>query len=331
MTIKEIAKLAGVSSAAVSRYMNGGYISDEKKAQIQKVIQETGYRPSIQARMLRTKKACLIGVIVPKINSESISRVTAGIGQVLAARGYQMLLAITDNNPEKELEYADLFESYPVDGIILIGTIITAKHKKLFKNIKVPLVVIGQQVREVSCIYHDDYSAAKEMAAYAASQSKKEIGYIGVLKEDKAAGAARFNGFSDGLKMCGRAFKETCCAQADFTTESGYESAKALLERENDIDIICCATDTIASGVLRAVSEYENDGGRHVEVTGFGDNHILKAVSGGITTVHFAYMTSGIKGAELLLEMVENKSSVAVQIKLGYALVRNNEGTAADL
>ena len=74
MTIKEIAKLAGVSSAAVSRYLNGGYVSDEKKEQIKKVIDATGYQPSAQARMLRTKKACLIGVVVPKINSESISR-----------------------------------------------------------------------------------------------------------------------------------------------------------------------------------------------------------------------------------------------------------------
>ena len=78
MTIKEIAKLAGVSSAAVSRYLNGGYVSDEKKEQIKKVIEETGYQPSAQARMLRTKKACLIGVVVPKINSESISRITSG-------------------------------------------------------------------------------------------------------------------------------------------------------------------------------------------------------------------------------------------------------------
>ena len=73
MTIKEIAQLAGVSSAAVSRYLNGGYVSEEKKEQIRKVIEETGYQPSAQARMLRTKKASLVGVVVPKINSESIS------------------------------------------------------------------------------------------------------------------------------------------------------------------------------------------------------------------------------------------------------------------
>lgn len=322
MTIKEIAKLAGVSSAAVSRYLNGGYISDEKKAMIQKVIEETGYRPSAQARMLRTKKACLIGVIVPKINSESISRVTAGIGQILASRGYQMLLAITDNEPEKELEYADLFENYPVDGIILIGTVITPLHKKMLKNAKVPIVVIGQQVREASCIYHDDYCAAREMGQFAAAESSGEIAYIGVTQDDKAAGSSRKSGFISGLKAAGRDFNDDYYRQAEFTTESGYEQTADLLNNQNDIDIICCATDTIAAGALAAVSEYCQNGNKKIKVTGFGDNHILKAVTGGITTVHFAYKTSGIKGAELLLDMIENKETIPVQIKLGYRMIK---------
>ena len=156
MTIKEIAKLAGVSSAAVSRYLNGGYVSDEKKEQIKKVIEETGYQPSAQARMLRTKKACLIGVVVPKINSESISRITAGIEKVLSERNYQMLLAGTDNTPVKEIEYMRLFENYPVDGIILVGTMITAEHRRFLKESKVPVVVIGQHTKFANCIYHDE-------------------------------------------------------------------------------------------------------------------------------------------------------------------------------
>ena len=105
MTIKEIARLAGGSSAAVSRYLNGGYVSEEKKEQIKKVIEETGYQPSAQARILRTKRACLVGVVVPKLNSESISRVTAGIEQALSRRGYQMLLARSGNQPAKGITY----------------------------------------------------------------------------------------------------------------------------------------------------------------------------------------------------------------------------------
>lgn len=163
MTIKEIAKLAGVSSAAVSRYLNGGYVSDEKKEQIKKVIDETGYQPSAQARMLRTKKACLIGVVVPKINSESISRMRQESKKVLSERNYQMLLAGTDNTPAKEIEYMRLFENYPVDGIILVGTMIAAEYRRFLKESKVPVVVIGQHTKYANCIYHDDYGAGEAM------------------------------------------------------------------------------------------------------------------------------------------------------------------------
>ena len=72
MNINEIAKMAGVSRATVSRYLNNGYVSEEKKKVISKVIEETGYQPSSQAQMLRTKKTKLVGVILPKIDSNTI-------------------------------------------------------------------------------------------------------------------------------------------------------------------------------------------------------------------------------------------------------------------
>ena len=102
MNIAEIAKRAGVSSAAVSRYFNDGYISEEKREKIRRVVEETGYRPSVQAQTLRTKKTKMIGVIVPKVASASIGRVVEGILSVLNGRKYQMLLAVTQNDPEKD-------------------------------------------------------------------------------------------------------------------------------------------------------------------------------------------------------------------------------------
>lgn len=342
MTIKEIAKLAGVSSAAVSRYLNGGYVSDEKKEQIKKVIEETGYQPSAQARMLRTKKACLVGVVVPKINSESISRVTAGIEKVLSERNYQMLLAGTDNTPSKEIEYMRLFENYPVDGIILVGTMITAEHRRFLKESKVPVVVIGQHTKYANCIYHDDYGAGEAMGRAVAGKSKKEIAYIGVSREDKAAGAAREDGFRAGLEAAGKELKEENYKLAEFTTESGYEKVLELLNEKHDIDIISCATDTIAAGAIEAIHTYagsqipknvEDTGSRFryilentaIQVTGFGDNQLLKAVTGGIPTVHFGYKTSGIRGAELLLDVIERGENIPVEVKLGYRLAGIND------
>ena len=373
MTIKEIARLANVSSAAVSRYLNGGYISEEKRAQIKKVIEETGYHPSAQARTLRTKRASLVGVVVPKINSESISRVTEGIGNVLAARGYQMLLASTDNNAKKEIEYLHLFEKYPVDGIILIGTMITAEHRRFLKNARIPVVVTGQNTKYANCVYHDDYGAGKAMGKLAASLSgkHKHIAYIGVTREDKAAGAAREDGFRAGLKSEGRELEEKDVRISAFRAEAGYEAALSLLDEETDIGVISCATDTIAAGAIRALRDRgirlaqdrpalpqdqpalrqdqsallqgrsdltqgrpalrgtDEDApadSRRIAVTGFGDNQLLKAATGGIPTVHFGYKTSGIRSAELLLDVIERGEKIPVEMKLGFRLVRGSEG-----
>lgn len=352
MTIKEIAQLAGVSSAAVSRYLNGGYVSDEKKEQIRKVIEETGYQPSAQARILRTKKACLVGVVVPKINSESISRVTAGIEQVLSRRGYQMLLASTDNDPGKEITYLKLFENYPVDGIILIGTVITTGHKKFLKDSKVPVVVVGQYTKYANCIYHDDYGAGKAMGRLAAAELKKawketgesrgKIAYIGVTKEDKAVGVSREDGFRSGLKSEGMLLEPDYVKTVEFTMDSGYHAALELLEQKQDIRIISCATDTIAAGAIEAILVYSRqnvprsaaESGTRMQyvlnhsgirVTGFGDNQFLKAVTGGIPTVHFGYKTSGIRGAELLLDVIERGEKIPIEMKLGFRLEEPQE------
>lgn len=341
MTIKEIAHLAGVSSAAVSRYLNGGYVSDEKKEQIKKVIDATGYQPSAQARMLRTKRACLVGVVVPKINSESISRVTAGIEQVLSARGYQMLLASTDNDPRKEITYLKLFESYPVDGIVLIGTVITGEHRKFLKESKVPVVVVGQYTKYANCIYHDDYGAGKTMGKEAAALLRPDshVAYIGVTREDKAVGVAREEGFRAGLKSGGTELTESYVRRSEFTMDSGYQAALDLLENEEGIAVISCATDTIAAGAIEAILAYrkahipaaaDNSGTRmqyilessDIRVTGFGDNQFLKAVTGGIPTVHFGYKTSGIRGAELLLDVIERGERIPIEMKLGFRLVK---------
>lgn len=330
MTIKEIARLANVSSAAVSRYLNGGYISEEKRAQIKKVIEETGYHPSAQARTLRTKRASLIGVVVPKINSESISRVTEGIGNVLASRGYQMLLASTDNNAKKEIEYLHLFEKYPVDGIILIGTMITAEHRRFLKNAQIPVVVTGQYTKYANCIYHDDYGAGKAMGRLAASLSRRNVAYIGVTREDKAAGSAREDGFRAGLKSEGRELEDKYVRISAFRAESGYEAALSLLNDEKDIGVISCATDTIAAGAIRALRAQGMDlasGGddQGIIVTGFGDNQLLKAATGGIPTIHFGYKTSGIRSAELLLDVIERGEKIPIEMKLGFRLIDGSD------
>ena len=173
-------------------------------------------------------------------------------------------------------------------------------------------------------------------------ESCGKIAYIGVTKEDKAVGVSREDGFRSGLKSEGILLEPDYVRTAEFTMDSGYHAALELLEQKQDIRIISCATDTIAAGAIEAILVYSRqnvprsaaDSGTRMQyvlnhsgirVTGFGDNQFLKAVTGGIPTVHFGYKTSGIRGAELLLDVIERGEKIPIEMKLGFRLEEPQE------
>lgn len=319
MTINEIAALAGVSRATVSRYLNNGYVSGEKKERIRKIIEETGYQPSSQAQMLRTKKTGFIGVILPRIHSDSISRMVEGISTVLEKKGYQLLLANTANDTRKELQYLKQLKQNHVDGIILIGTVFTKEHYRIMKEIEVPLVVLSQQVKDYSCVYHDDYEAAKELTKYALKTSANPA-FIGAITEDEAVGHGRLCGFLDANSERNREVREDHCTSGMFTMENGYNSAKYLLGVDDAIDTFICATDNIAIGAMMYLKECGKRIPEDVQLAGFGDGRMGKICEPRLTTVHYYYETSGEETAKMLVEMIEDGSGVRKEMKMGYKL-----------
>ena len=321
MNISEIAKLAGVSRATVSRYLNDGYVSEEKREKIKAVIEETGYIPSTQAQMLRTKKTKLIGVILPKISSETISKIVDGISEKLAASGYHILLGNTDNSIERELEYLNIFKNNQVDGIIFIATIVSRRHKKLLKEIPVPVVVIGQEVEGYCCVYHDDYYAAKELTKRMIKANCKALAYIGATSEDKAAGLDRKQGFLEAIKETDIRTDELLLEEGSFSMESGYELMKKILAKKLDIDGVFCATDTIAVGAMEAVKEAGKNIPEDISVVGIGDTKISKVVTPKLTTARYYYKTSGVEAAAMLLAIIEEGQTYNKKIKLGYEIL----------
>lgn len=322
MTILEISQLAGVSRAAVSRYFNNGYISEEKREAIRKVVEETGYRPSLQAQMLRTKRTKMIGVIVPKIASTSIGRVVEGILSVLNENGYQMVLAVTENNPERELDYLISLDQRHVDGIILAGTVFTPEHKEQLKKLPMPITIVGQQLSGYSCVYHDDYHAAYDVTQSILKKGRKKIGYISADMQDKAAGYGRYQGFRDAVCDYGQEQLADNYVIASFSAESGYQKAEELLQScNNDLDAIICATDTMAAGVMQYLTQQGISVPKDIMLAGHGDSDISKVIIPPIITVHFAYEKSGEKAARILLDQIANTEEAVQEVKLGYHIV----------
>lgn len=329
MTISEIAKLAGVSSAAVSRYFNNGYVSNEKREAIKKVVEETGYRPSLQAQTLRTRRTKTIGVIVPKIDSNSVGRVVAGIMSVLEKNNYRLLLAVSEQNAKKELEYLTVFDDKQVDGVILLATVLSAELKKKVKQMSVPVVLAGQYLAGCNCVYHDDYHAMYDLTKLVLSKGCKSFCYIGVTNRDRAVGAERIRGFQDALATAGLPIPEENAETGGFTIESGYEKMEELYRKHPDVDAVICATDKIAVGAMRYLKEQGRNVGKDVLLAGQGDSVLAGNVSPSLTTIHYYYEDSGEKSAQMILELIKKGTISIREIKLGYELVEhestNNE------
>lgn len=321
MNIAEIAKLAGVSSAAVSRYFNNGHISEEKKEAIQKVVEETGYRPSVQAQTLRTKKTKMIGVIVPKVASASIGRIVEGILSILNASDYQTLLAVTQNDPQKESEYLTAFNVKQVDGVILVATVFTTEHKRILKNLPVPVVIVGQRLSGYCCVFHDDYHAAYDLTKLLLEKGRKRLGYIGAIQQDKAVGAERYRGFCSAVHDMGYDSLTENVVTAAFTVASGYEKAKELLERCEDLDGLVCATDTMAAGAMQYLCEQGIEVPGQIVVAGQGDSEMAKVTAPPLITVHYSYERSGEIAVQMLLEILEKGKAAIREVKLGYYIV----------
>ena len=322
ISIKDVANMAGVSVSAVSRYLNNGYISTEKREAIANAITQTGYVPSRHAQMLRTRKTNIIGVVVPRINSEAIAKIVDGISSELSETRYRMILAITNNDSEKEIEYVKLFENNPVDGIILCGTIYTKMHKNLMKKVSVPVVIVGQQFDDYPCVYYNDYGAAKAITNTLIKSGCKKIICISITDKNIALGKNRINGYKDALKENGIIPEEELMKEAEFSTESGYHIVKAMLSKYDGIDGIVCTTDYIAAGAIKAIKEKGLDIPGDIQVTGIGHDRISSIVSPNLTTAHLFYRESGIEAVRMLRGLINGQRDGIRQFGLGFEIVK---------
>lgn len=322
MTMKELAELAGVSSSAVSRYLNGGSLSQEKRDRIHAAIEQTGYQPDPAAQMLRTGTTKHVALIIPKLDSESVSRVARGISNTLLEKGYLALLADTNNDPEKEVAYLKLFQNRQVAGIILLATVLTPQHEELLKTSSVPIVVIGQQFRQVPCVYHDDFGAAYELTKLHISRGRKKLALIGIPESDVAVGKNRRRGVEAAMREFGLDSDALVVEHGDFSLESGRSAMKRILQAESGIDSVICATDRMAFGALEVLKESNIQVPNEISISGFDDNWACSHISPRLTSVRFYYAESGVTGAELLLDMIESqkKTEPVKQTMLGFSV-----------
>jgi LacI family sucrose operon transcriptional repressor len=306
MRIKDIAKLAGVSPATVSRVMNNnGYVKEEKREAVMKVIKDVDYQPNPIAQSLKNQKSQMLGVIVPKISTETASRVVAGVTEVAKAHDYQVLIANTDLDIEEEINYLKFLSNKSVDGIIMMGTEVTDRHLAVMDKLTVPIVILGQKVKGYTSIIHNDYDASYTVTEYLIKQNHRDIAFIGVDEKDEAVGIVRKKAYLDCLKSYNVQVDDLLMAIGDFDIDTGYQMMQKILKYKTPTAVLA-VTDHLAIGAIHALLDAGLDVPKDVSVVGIGDIKLAEYLNPPLTTVHYTFKTSGKMAAEAVFELMKD-------------------------
>lgn len=304
VTIQDIANMVNVSKSSVSRYLNNGYVSEEKAAKIKEAIEKTGFETNFFAKRLKTKRSQLIGIILPRIDSVTVGKLLNGINKVLSENNYQGIILTSELDVNKELLNINSLYQQGVDGIIVNSIAITKEHIKLINKLGVPVMFTGQKNELVDYIKIDDYKAGYIMGEYLRYNNHKNVVFLGVSEEDKAVGLDRKKGFIDGFKTDNIGSKVNF-VQTDFSFIHGYEKAGEALKF--DPTAIVCATDNICLGVFRYLHEKSIRIPDDISVAGFGGYDIGAVSYPALTTIAFDYEDIGKKSAQKILDLIDEK------------------------
>ncbi|MFC3418663.1 LacI family DNA-binding transcriptional regulator [Salinicoccus hispanicus] len=326
ITINDIAKQAGVSRTTVSRVINNtGYVSEKARKRVMDVIGETGYVPSQHAKSLRTKKTKIIGVILPKISTDTSSRTVNGMTEVFEAVGYQILLTSTNLDKQKEIEHLKLLQNRQVDGIILIATNTSQELLDEIKVSKVPVVVIGQEMADVPSVIFDDYAAARQMTQLMIKKGHRRIGYIGVDEEDRSVGMLRKQGYVDVMAEHGLHMEDAWMQNGDFSIDSGYEAMKRMmLASSGDLDGVFAATDRMALGAWKYIKGQGLVIPDDIAVAGIGSSETSRFIEPALTTIEYEHAQAGVESARIMLQVLQGEKEISDKKVLDFNLVERD-------
>ncbi|MED1438216.1 LacI family DNA-binding transcriptional regulator [Aeribacillus composti] len=316
-TIADIAKISGVSKSTVSRYLNGGSVSEATKRKIELAIKETGYTPNPFAQSLKAKKTYFIGTIVPRLDSYAASHTLIGIDEKLKELNFQLLISNTNQQIEREIETIYSLASQKVAGIILLATQITQVHLEAFEKVNIPILLVGQEHPDVHSLIHNDLEAGYAIGKYVLEKGHRKIAYLGVTEKDVAVGVRRKEGFKRAIaeaEGCEVRYFET-----GFNMFAAQQRVTEMLEGFQPTCIVC-ATDNIALGALRAAQLKGLSIPKDVSITGFGGYDVTEIIYPGLTTVKLFFKEAGKMAAQNIVKLV-NEESVPKRTLSKYEII----------
>ena len=305
-TIKDIASVLNISAAAVSKALhNDSRISEKTKIAVRQVAENLKYQPNHLASALRSGKSHLVGVIVPRTNSNFFSSVIQNIEEVLNKKGYNIIITQSNESYKKECDSIDTLLYTQVDGIIASmanETVDLGAYEKI-KSKGIPLILFdrGENDLNVDYIGIDDYNSSHLIVEHLVENGCKRIAHIGGYKRTRIFNN-RIRGYIDALKKHNLPLDDELLTESGLTIEDGREKMLKLLSLDTPPDAVYVAGDYAALGALQVLKEKNIKIPEDIALIGFGNEPFTDMVSPRISSVHQHSAEIGKQAANTFLK-----------------------------
>ncbi len=304
VSIKDVAREAGVSISTVSRVLNNtAPVTEELRERVLDVVEKLGYEPNLLAKGLREGRTKTIGFVIPDITNPFFSLIVRGAEDYLKRKGYNILIGSSDQSEIQEERLLQTL-SKKVDGIIFTGTgkqsgILDEMISEGFKFVFLDRIIRGY--RNISYVISDNYQGMKELIDYLIKKGFRSFYFINGEKETMSA-QYRYKAFIDMMKKY--SISEYKHIFSKFSYEAGY---KHILEIEHVPDVVICGNDLIAYGAIAALEDKKLRVPDDVAVTGYDDIPFSQHYKPSLTTVKQPMYEMGKKAAEILFKMIQGE------------------------
>lgn len=308
--IIEVAQHAGVSTATVSRALNGkSHVSAKAREKVLKAAQELGYVASSSAYTLATGRAKNIGVVMPFIDRWYFSSVLDGAVNAMVSRGYDVTLYnLSGGSVNRKRVFEDLVLRKRVDGVLTVAVKLTDEELAKLTALQKPIVGIGGPIPGARSLSIDDEGAGRLATLHLLSMGHTEIGMISgtpASEMDFHQPSLRRTGYQEALLDANLDFKPEWVAEADFTVGGGYHAAKQMLgDPRSAPTAIFCAADEMGFGAIQAARDLGYRVPQDISVIGM-DGHPLGDFYG-LSTIDQNPNAQGAKGANMLVDILES-------------------------
>ena len=331
VTIKDIAKAAGVSHTTVSRALNGNpAISTQTTKRIRDLAQQMGYTPSAVAQSLLSQRTLTIGIVVTSIADPFFAQVVEGVENEASAAGYSVFLTTSHNDPQREIQVVSTLHRRRVDAVIVTSSNVGGLYASELDQIQVPIVLINNQGegKHLYSVSVDDQHGAKLATEYLISLGHRRIGYLGTHTRQKS-NRRRLLGYQQALTEAGIELDESLVTMSEILIHVENEMLAFSTIMAAKPTAIVCYNDLMAIGVLNACRQHGVRVPEDMSVIGFDDIEYTTYVTPKLTSIRQPRYKMGELAMQMALALIADEQDVHNKMLRGELIARESTAPAS--